>query len=131
MDLPKNCCAAEAAKTNKNGEISTVIYLNSPYMGRGDDSLGEKLLAVFLDTLANIAPRISHVVLVNGGVKLACSGSPVLEQLQNLASTGVAILSCGTCLNHFVIKDRLQAGKVSNMMEIVEVLSNSARIINP
>lgn len=131
MDLQKNRGAAEAAKASKDGEVATVIYLNSTSMGRGDDSLGEKLLAAFLDTLANVAPRVSHLVLVNGGVKLACAGSPVLEQLRNLASTGVAILSCGTCLNHFVIKDRLQAGKVSNMMEIVEVLSNSARIINP
>lgn len=131
MDLQKECCSAGAAKASKGGEVATVIYLNSTAMGRGDDSLGEKLLAVFLDTLGNIAPRVSHVVLVNGGVKLACAGSPVLEQLQNLASTGIAILSCNTCLNHFVIKDRLQAGKVANMMEIVEILSSSARIVNP
>jgi selenium metabolism protein YedF len=131
MDLQKECCPAGTGKSSQECAGATVVYLNSTRMGRGDDSLGEKLLAVFLDTLGNFAPRVSHLVLVNGGVKLACAGSPVLEQLQNLASTGVVILSCGTCLNHFVIADRLQAGKVSNMMEIVEVLSGSARVITP
>jgi selenium metabolism protein YedF len=131
MDSTKNCCAAGAGQESQDNAGATVVYLNSPVMGRGDDTLGEKLLGVFLDTLGNFAPQVSHLVLINGGVKLACAGSPVLEQLQNLASTGVTILSCGTCLNHFAIKDRLQAGRVSNMMEIVEVLNNAGRILNP
>lgn len=131
MDLQKGCCAAGAGKDSKGNAGATVVYLNSTTMGRGDDTLGEKLLGVFLDTLGNFAPQVSHLVLINGGVKLACAGSPVLEQLQNLASTGVTILSCTTCLNHFAIKDRLQAGKLSNMMEIVEVMNGAARIITP
>ncbi|MCA1765730.1 MAG: hypothetical protein LC633_05720 [Desulfobulbaceae bacterium] len=44
-------------------------------MGRGDDELGANLLAIYLDTLSNFARQLSHVILVNSGVKLACRGS--------------------------------------------------------
>jgi hypothetical protein len=56
-----------------------VVYLNSAVLGRGDDELGGNPLAIYLDTLGDFARDISHVILVNSGVKLACNGSPVLE----------------------------------------------------
>lgn len=114
-----------------SGSPDTVVYLNSAAMGHGDDSLGARLLGVFLDTLAHFAPRVSHLLLINGGVKLACEGSPVLEQLQALDSTHIEILACGTCLNHFDLGEKLQAGRVSNMMEIIEVMTRARRLITP
>jgi len=130
---PKRNCCPGIDKNEPKGSAShgTVIYLNSTVMGRGDDALGAKLLGVFLDTLAHFAPRVSHLILVNSGVKLACVGSPVLEQLEALASTNIEVLSCATCLNHFGLAEQLQAGKVSNMMEIIEVQTRAQRLIAP
>ena len=113
----------------KNGGL--VIYINSAVMGRGDDKLGANLMGVYLDTLANFATDISHVILVNSGVKLACKGSGSLEQLENLAGTGIKILSCGTCLNYFELKEELSVGTVSNMVEIIEAKQNCAKIMIP
>ncbi len=100
-------------------------------MGSGDDTLGEKLMGVYLDTLSNFANEVSHIILVNSGVKLACQGSGSIEQLQNLSGTGIKILSCGTCLDFFEIKDRLEAGSVSNMFDIIEAMKNSRMTLSP
>jgi selenium metabolism protein YedF len=117
-------CDAAAAR-------GTVVYVSSEGMGRGDEELGRKLMAAYLDTLAQFAPRISHVVFVNAGVKLAIQGSPVLEQIRNLERMGAKVLACGTCLNHFGIADRLGVGSVSNMLAILEVLLGAQKVTSP
>jgi intracellular sulfur oxidation DsrE/DsrF family protein len=88
-------------------------------------------MAAFLDTLSQFRDEISHVILVNAGARLAVEGSPVLDQLGQLEELGVQVLVCGTCLNHFGIKDRLAVGSVSNMFAIIETLSRAGRIIRP
>jgi selenium metabolism protein YedF len=100
-------------------------------MGTGDDTLGEKLMGVYLDTLSNFANEVSHIILVNSGVKLACHGSDSIEQLKNLSGIGIKILSCGTCLDFFELKDRLETGSVSNMFEIIETMKNSSKVFSP
>lgn len=108
-----------------------VVFVSSEGMGRGDDELGAVLMAAFLDTLSQFKGEISHVIFVNAGARLAVEGSPVLEQVQQLEELGVEVLICGTCLNHFDIKDKLAVGSVSNMYAIIETLSKAGRIIRP
>jgi hypothetical protein len=43
----------------------------------------------------------------------------------------VEILSCGTCLQHFGIEDKLRVGKVTNMFEIIDSLNAAAKVISP
>jgi selenium metabolism protein YedF len=116
------CDAAEGRRT--------VVYVSSEGIGRGDDVLGHKLMAAYLDTLAQFAPQVSHVILINAGVKLAVDGSPVLDQIRNLERMGAQVFACGTCLNHFGIADRLHVGSVSNMLAILEVLSAAERVLS-
>ena len=110
---------------------NTVIYVSSEFMGRGDDKLGAVLMAAFLDTLSHFNDLLSHAIFVNGGVRLAVEGSPVLEQIRQIEQLGAEVLVCGTCLNHFGIKDKLVVGCVSNMYSIIETLSRATRIIQP
>jgi len=110
---------------------NTVVYVSSEGMGRGDDDLGAFLMEAFLDTLSQFKGELSHAVFVNAGAKLAVEGSPVLEQVRQLEELGVRVLVCGTCLNHFGIKDKLAVGSVSNMYAIIETLSKAGRIIRP
>lgn len=42
---------------------------------------------------------------------------------------GVEIVSCGTCLDFFEIKSKLKVGSISNMYNIVDIISNSANTI--
>jgi selenium metabolism protein YedF len=79
-----------AIENNRN----TVIYVSSETMGRGDDELGGFLMTAFLDTLAQFKGGITHAVFLNGGARLAITGSPVLQQVKQLQEIGVDILVC-------------------------------------
>lgn len=87
-------------------------------------------MKAFLNTLWDSTPRPDKVIFINGGVFLTTEGSDVLESLALLDREGVEILSCGTCLAFFGIKEKLRVGKVSNMHEIVTALMTAGRVIN-
>ena len=56
----------------------------------------------------------------------------VLRPLNRLATEqGVEILTCGTCLDHFGIKDQLAVGEVTNMYVIVEKMEQAVRVVRP
>ena len=113
------------------GARNMVVYVSSEGMGRGDEELGATLMEAFLDTLGQFKGELSHAIFVNAGAKLAVEGSAVLEQVRQLEQMDVQVLVCGTCLDHFGIKDKLAIGSVSNMYTIIETLSRAGRIIRP
>ncbi len=49
--------------------------------------------------------------------------------LYTLSESGVKILSCGTCLDFYGIKDDLAIGEISNMYTIVESMNTSNKVI--
>ena len=97
-----------------------VVVVPSNVMGHGDDELGDVLVKAFMFALTQQDDLPDCILFYNGGVKLTCEGSPVLEDLNKLACAGVEILSCGTCLKHYGIEDKLAVGEVTNMYVIVE-----------
>jgi len=108
-----------------------VVVIAADKMGRGNDELGYVLIRAFLHTIAGQAEKPDVMIFYNSGVKLTVQGSEVLNDLQQLESAGVQLLVCGTCLNYFEIKDKLAAGIVSNMYDIVETMSRAGRLIMP
>mgnify|MGYP000106842780 CR=1 FL=1 len=54
-----------------------------------------------------------------------------LEDLKKLDGEGVEILTCGTCLKHLGLEDKLQVGTVSNMYEIAEKMTGARVVIRP
>ena len=48
-----------------------------------------------------------------------------------LEALGVEILTCGTCLNHYGIADKLRVGQVTNMYVIAEKQMNATLVIRP
>ncbi len=122
-------------KEDKTGDTKTavegglVFFIDSDSMGRGSEELGGILMRAFLHTLGETDIKPEKIILVNSGVKLTCEGSPVLDDLQLISSQGVEILACGTCLNYFGLKEKLRAGRVSNMYEILEALSQATKTV--
>jgi selenium metabolism protein YedF len=108
-----------------------VIVIAEDKMGRGNDELGYVLIRAFLHTVAGQAEKPDVMIFYNTGVKLTVQGSEVLDDLKQLENEGVQLLVCGTCLNYFEIKDKLAAGTVSNMYDIVETMSSAGRLIVP
>jgi selenium metabolism protein YedF len=108
--------------------VNTVLLLNHDGMGHGDPTLGLKILGTFLRKTPAL-DKLRAVLLVNGGVKLAIEGSPVLPELRQLHDNGVDICPCGTCLDHFGLREKLAVGEVSNMDAIVAELAKAEKVI--
>jgi len=106
-----------------------VLYISSDTVGQGSDELGGILMRAFMHTFMEIEPRPDTIIFMNNGVKLAVSGSPVLEDLQSLANEGVEILVCGTCLNYFEITDDVSVGEISNAYTIAETLLQADKVV--
>ncbi|MEN8140231.1 MAG: sulfurtransferase-like selenium metabolism protein YedF [Thermodesulfobacteriota bacterium] len=116
---------------SQQGSRRVVVHIGSEYMGQGDDGLGERLMAAYFDSLAQFAQDITHLTLVNSGVKLAATGSPVLAEAQELRRLGVEILACGVCLNHYGLADELAVGLVSNMYSILAAQQQADLLLSP
>ena len=52
-----------------------------------------------------------------------------MEDLQTLEEQGMRILICGTCLNHFGLKEKVAVGTVSNMYTIAEELLGAGKVV--
>ena len=108
-----------------------VIYISADVMGQGAEKLGSILINAFFESIAHLAAKVSHIILVNSGVKLAVEGAESLHHLQELEKTGIEILVCGTCLDFYNLKEQLGAGTVSNMYSILETMSGAGKVITP
>lgn len=113
----QTCQEAEAI-INQTASDDYAILVRGAELGRGNDELGGMLIKSFMFTAASYDNLPKVIAFLNGGVKLTCEGSPVLESLQALSDNGVEIISCGTCLDFYKIKDKLAVGRVGNMYDI-------------
>ncbi len=113
------------------GLQNTVVLISSARMGEGDDDLGKVLMKGFLYALGQQDKLPQSILFYNGGAALTCEESPALEDLQSMEARGVEILTCGTCLNHYGLSDRLKVGAVSNMYVIVEKMTQAGLIVKP
>lgn len=98
------------------------VFIVTNRIGRGNDELGAILMKNFLYSLARNEEKPRAVMLMNEGVRLACTGSTSLDDLRILAEHGVAIKVCGTCLDFLGVKDELAVGDVGTMPDGVAAL---------
>lgn len=110
---------------------SRVIVFSSDMMGTGDDGLGATLMKAFVFAVSQQDVLPDTMLFYNGGAKLTVEGSECLADLGKLADAGVEILTCGTCLKHYGIEDKLAVGTVTNMYVIVEKQMEAGTIIRP
>jgi selenium metabolism protein YedF len=122
--------AYDLAESAQKAE-KVVVYINSNLMGVGEDPLGAILMRSFLKTLLDLKPIPSKLIFVNSGVRLTTEGSEVLESIKALSNKGVEILSCGTCLDFYGLKEKLRIGIISNMYDIAQSLLEADRLIKP
>ncbi|MEW6724656.1 MAG: sulfurtransferase-like selenium metabolism protein YedF [Bacillota bacterium] len=106
-----------------------VVLFGSETLGRGNEQLGQVLAKGFFYTLTQADQRPDCLVFINSGVRLSCLGSPVLDSLEELAALGCRIISCGTCLDYFGLKEQLAVGEVGNMYSIVDLLNRASHLI--
>lgn len=115
---PKVACDLPVPPVSMGGKV---IAVGSEFMGRGDQELGAILMKGLVYALANAENPPAKMVFFNGGARLTCEGSASLEDIRELEQRGCEILTCGTCLDFYGIKDQLGVGGVTNLYQISEI----------
>lgn len=110
---------------------NTVVAIGSATMGTGNDELGAILMKGFLYALTGLDELPATILFYNGGATITAGNGPSLQDLKDLEAQGVEILTCGTCLDYYGIKEQLAVGSVTNMYTIVEKLNAATKVIRP
>jgi len=119
----------EGLPVQKKVVEDTLAYLfESDFIGSNRE-LGKVLVNGFLNAIPSLPERKSTIILISNGVKLATTGSYVLDTLSHLVQSGFEILICGTCLDFFKIRDKVQVGTISNALEIMERLTGAGKVV--
>ncbi len=108
-----------------------VVVLSANVMGTGDEKLGKALMKAFVFAVTKQDALPETVLCYNTGAYLTCEDSDSLEDFKMLEAEGVNIMTCGTCLDFYGIKDKLAVGSVTNMYDIVETMEKAKSIIRP
>ena len=114
--------------TRKKGML---VVLSGNTMGSGDERLGKALMKAFVFALTKQDVLPETILCYNTGAYLTTDGADTLEDLKLLESEGVTILTCGTCLDFYGLKEKLAVGGVTNMYDIVERMESAQTIVRP
>lgn len=123
--------AAEDVACAPDARDNTVVVVSSDRMGIGNDELGKVLIKGFIFAVTQLDTLPKTMLFYNGGATLTAEGSDSLDDLKSLEAQGVEIMTCGTCLDYYGLKDKLAVGSVTNMYSIVETMAKAGKIIRP
>ena len=122
---------ADAVRCAVPAKGGKVVILSSNTMGNGDEQLGKKLMKAFIFALTNQDETPDKVICYNAGAFLTTEDPDTIKDLKSLEEAGTTVMTCGTCLDFYGLKEKLQVGIVSNMYDIVEAQMNASLIIRP
>lgn len=126
--------AAEAYCVPSRSGVDYVVTLSADTIGSNEGSdaaLGRVLMQGLLATLEAIEPPPTHLVLYSRAVLLAMDGAATLPALQALAQRGIAILLCGTCVDHYEMKQAVRVGEIANMLKLLEIQLAAGKVLKP
>ena len=121
--------ASEAAATEAAAfcdvpdRTSAVVAVDTDSMGRGSEELGHILMKGLIYALAHQDQVPDTMLFYNGGARLTCEGSESLEDIRELESRGTKVLTCGTCLDFYGIRNKLAVGGVTNLYAIAQIVA--------
>lgn len=124
-------CSCGCSDNTGSCTDNIVIAIGSNQMGTGEEQLGKNLLKAFIYAVTQADKKPKAMLFFNSGAYTTCEGSLSLEDLESLKNQGVKILTCGTCLDFYGIKDKLKVGEVTNMYDIVSTMENASLVIKP
>jgi selenium metabolism protein YedF len=109
--------------------MSRTLLFTQEFLGKGNDELGSRLMGSFLRTLLNASQKPDKLVFYNSAVKLVADESPVRDVLNDLNKAGIRLVACGTCVSFYGLDGKIAAERVSNMQEIVSILTESDIVV--
>jgi len=125
VKLTKGYLCEMPESETKRGEF---FVITTDSLGK-DESLGKMLMKGFFETINAMAVVPSSIFFINKGVGFTTEGSDSIPILKELESKGVKIYSCGTCLKHYSLEEKLMVGKVAGMAVLIDGLRDSDKVI--
>lgn len=109
---------------------NTAILCTKFGMGQTNHpELGIKLIQKYFSLLLENNELPPVICFYTDGVKLVTTGSPVIEQLNQLEAKGVRLVVCSTCLDMMGLADQVQVGIVGGMTDIIEAQIKADKLI--
>jgi sulfur relay (sulfurtransferase) complex TusBCD TusD component (DsrE family) len=108
----------------------TILLFTRNGLGDAPAELQQKLAVKFLQLNLDANTLPAKILFYTDSVKLACEGSPVIDELKALQDRGVELILCSTCLDYFNLRDKVQVGIVGGMPDIIEALSAAEKVIS-
>lgn len=105
-----------------------VILIASEYMGE-PNSLGKKLLELFLGALVNHRIKPKAIILINQAVKLTCHSCPALANLTLLSEQEIDILVCDESVKELKADKTVKIGRLADMNIICDNLLTAWKVI--
>ena len=106
------------------------IIISSNTFGNGPKELGEVLLSNYIYTLTELKPLPKSIIFLNSGAFMTSIDSNALEDLRSLEAKRVPILTCGSCIDYYNLKDKFAVGTITNMFKIAEEMATADNLVN-
>ncbi len=112
-----------------NKDRATVIVVARDGMGEAPAELRHRLLKSYLTLLVKngMLPRV--ICFYASGVHMVAEDSPVLVELRELEALGVGLVACSTCVSFYGLAERVRAGVVGAMGDILEAQWTADHVI--
>ncbi len=120
----KKTASGEAVPSQPRDKVLAILVAHD-VLGGNDHELGEVLMKAFLGCISKLSHQPAVMAFMNEGVKLVLEDSSACGYIQELEKAGTKILVCGTCTTHLGITDKVAAGTISNMFEIMEMVTGA------
>ncbi|WP_291861728.1 sulfurtransferase-like selenium metabolism protein YedF [Marinilabilia sp.] len=106
-----------------------IVVARSCRMGEGDEDLGDLLIRGYFNALKEMEKLPTHIIMYNGGVKLALKDTDTAAALGELEDKDVSVLVCGTCVDYYQMKEQIGVGRISNMYQIATILAETDKVV--
>lgn len=115
--------------TGSPASPSTTLLLTRNGLGHADPALQQQLAVSYFRLLLEDERLPAAICCYGEGVRLVCSGSPVLDALAALQARGVPIIACKTCLDFYDLADAIEVGTIGSMGDIIEAQWRADKVI--
>ena len=120
----------ENSNLARANEQNLVISISSDTMGKGEEELGKILMKAFIHSLTELTNTPKILIFFNSGARLTSCESNTIDDLKTLEKKGTEVLTCGTCIDYYNLKEKLAVGIITNMYTIVEKMASADKIVN-
>ena len=96
-----------------------LLVVGTDTMGK-EEELGKILMKAYFETIKTYKQNPHTIFFLNAGVKLTTINEDITSILKEIEAMGVEIYSCGTCLKHYGLEDKLKVGHRGTTNHIIE-----------